>query len=403
MSPRYMKQLTGITALVLVALLLGACPSSTSKTPSSDESTQTGSSSPFTGRLTVEPAEITFNPSDLAAKVVAVVPDEDYTAETWSVATLSDWFTCTPTTGVGQQNITITPVTSELPETDANALVVIGGDGFNGMTSLIVKWTAAGAAEGQAPVEGQGPSVDPGEYAGEMRTFAGINFCWCPPGTFLMGSPSSETGRSENEGPQHQVTLSRGFWMSRTEITQAQWTAVMGSNPSYFTGDTSRPVERVSWNNICASGTGYLARLNASYPGYGFRLPTEAEWEYACRAGSTMRFHWGDDSALSLIGSYAWYSANGAGTTHSVASKVSNSWGLYDMSGNVWEWCSDWYAAYTSSAVTDPTGPTSGSSKVLRGGGYSYDYSRCRSAYRDINGVDAVYNYNGFRIVIPGS
>jgi formylglycine-generating enzyme required for sulfatase activity len=231
---------------------------------------------------------------------------------------------------------------------------------------------------------------------GTQATFAGIAFRWCPAGTFTMGSPTLEVGRNTDE-VEHQVTLTKGFWMSETEVTQAQWVAVMGSNPSYFTGDTSRPVEQVSWDDICTATTGYLAKLNAANPGNGFRLPTEAEWEYAYRAGTTQRFYWGDDPSYTLIGNYAWYSNNSSNTTHSVGTKTANAWGLKDMSGNVWEWCADWYGSYASGAVTDPTGLGTGSIRVVRGGGCYYN-DNCRAADRGSGDPGSTYVDIGLRL-----
>ena len=209
----------------------------------------------------------------------------------------------------------------------------------------------------------------------------GQTFKLIPAGTFAMGSPVSELGRGIDE-TQHQVTLTQPFYMQIAEVTQAEWEAVMGSNPSFFDSCPSCPVETVSWNDVQE----FIAKLNARGEGT-YSLPTEAQWEYAARAGSTSAFYNGaitvDDCSydpnLDVIG---WYCYNDGLQPKQVGKKTPNAWGLYDMSGNVWEWCSDWYADYSSTAVTDPTGPSSGSSRVLRGGGW-YDYAGfCRSAAR---------------------
>ena len=157
--------------------------------------------------------------------------------------------------------------------------------------------------------------------AGTLDTFAGIDFVYCPPGTFMMGRYPGEQDSNDWEGPQHEVTLTQGFWMSKYEVTQAQWKAVMGSNPSHFQSSSTdnRPVEQVSWNDIAATG-GFLEKLNAAYSAYNmytFRLPTEAEWEFACRAGTTTRYYWDDDPGYSEIWNYAlyWFSTVTAGTT----------------------------------------------------------------------------------------
>jgi formylglycine-generating enzyme required for sulfatase activity len=152
-----------------------------------------------------------------------------------------------------------------------------------------------------------------------------------------MGSPDSEQDRERDEGPQTLVTLTRGFWMGRYEVTQGEYLAVMESNPSYFTGDTNRPVENVSWNdatNYCAKLTVRERAAGRLPAGWEYRLPTEAQWEYACRAGSTNRFHYGDDPGYTELANYAWYTIN-TGSTQAVGGKLPNQWGLYDMHGNV--------------------------------------------------------------------
>lgn len=236
--------------------------------------------------------------------------------------------------------------------------------------------------ERSEPKVGDAPTPDPilvghGESkAGEERTFAGIGFVWCPAGTFMMGAPANEQDSDDPEKPQHQVTLTRGFWMSKYEVTQAQWRAVTDNSPSHFQGGKangantdSRPVENVSWDEITGA-RGFLARLNAANPGLGFRLPSEAEWEYASRAGTTTRFYWGDDPDYSQVGFYAWYYDNSDKQTHDVGTNRPNAWGLYDMSGNVWEWCQDWVGPYEAGAVSDPQGVKSGTYRVLRGGSW---------------------------------
>jgi formylglycine-generating enzyme required for sulfatase activity len=231
-----------------------------------------------------------------------------------------------------------------------------------------------------------------------------IRWAWIPPGTFTMGSPASEQHRYDNEGPQTQVTITRGFWMGRYEVTQGEYQAVMGSNPSSFSGEPKRPVEQVSWSdatNYCTKLTERERAAKTLPAGYVYRLPTEAEWEYACRAGTTTRFGYGDDPGYAQLGNYAWYGSNSEDTTHAVGLKQPNDWGLHDMRGNVWEWCLDWYGAYPGGSVTDPKGPGSGSHRVIRGGSCRHDGGYCRSAcrgsyapgYRD-------YYFLGFRAVL---
>ena len=221
---------------------------------------------------------------------------------------------------------------------------------------------------------------------------------WIPPGTFQMGSAESEAGRDADEGPLHEVTLTRGFYLGIHEVTQAQWKAVMGTNPSIFVqgeNPVERPVDSVSWEQCRL----FIARLNALGLGK-FRLPTEAEWEYACRAGTRTRFYWGDGVRLEEAHAYAWANSRSYATTHSVGGKRPNGWGLYDMSGNVWEWCGDWYGPYSADAQTDPTGPAQGREKVFRGGSW-YDFPiSLRSANRHRHAVDRGYTAIGLRLVM---
>lgn len=239
--------------------------------------------------------------------------------------------------------------------------------------------------------------ITEGTTVGEVREFTTLKipFCWCPPGQFKMGSDPNLVSHMLNEEP-YDVTLNKGFWLQRTELTQTQYEALMGVNPAFFPGASS-PVDSVSWNNA----TEYCRRLTSLPPesklGNVFRLPTEAEWEYACRAGSTTEFCYGDDPA-ELV-NYGWINANSQRTTHPVGEKQPNVWGLHDMHGNVAEWCQDWYGPYPTTPATDPQGQAEGEARVLRGGGWFYDSSRARSAFRDANGPSSKYVGLGFRLV----
>jgi len=197
------------------------------------------------------------------------------------------------------------------------------------------------------------------------------------------------------------VTITRDFWIGKYEVTQAEYAAVMGRNPSHFIGDSNRPVEKVSFldaSNYCARLT-QLERAARRLPAdYEYRLPTEAEWEYACRAGSTNLFHFGDDP--SVAEQYAWTAENCEATTHPVGLKQPNAWGLYDTHGNVWEWCLDWFEPYPAKDVTDPVGPATSKYKVFKGGGWNQDaeYARASSRFMmsPLNGIHFV----GFRVVL---
>ena len=231
----------------------------------------------------------------------------------------------------------------------------------------------------------------------------GMTFNLIPSGTFTMGSPEGEPGRYSDE-TQHQVTLTQSYYMQTTEVTQGQWQTVMGSNPSFYSSCGSDcPVESVSWNDAQT----FITALNALGEGT-YRLPTEAEWEYAARAGSTTAFANGpitvmDCSYDANLNAMGWYCYNSGNTTHPVAEKQANAWGLYDMHGNVCDWCSDWYGSYPAGSVVDPTGPSTGTGRVLRGGGWSNNAQRCRSASRGDLGPSYWYANVGFRLVLlPG-
>jgi formylglycine-generating enzyme required for sulfatase activity len=233
------------------------------------------------------------------------------------------------------------------------------------------------------------------------------NMVFIAPNVFTLGSPSNEVGRSPDEGPQTIVTLSRGFWISKFLVTQADYLAVIGSNPSGFPGDLSRPVESVTWldaTNYCAKLTQLDLAAGRIPPGSHYRLPTEAEWECAARAGTSTRFYYGDDPAATNLINHAWYGAIGGATTHPVGLKQPNAWGLYDMEGNVWEWCQDWYGAYPGGSETDPQGPASNPSgvKVIRGGAWESFDSDCRSARRSTEAVSPFISdfIIGFRVVL---
>jgi formylglycine-generating enzyme required for sulfatase activity len=231
--------------------------------------------------------------------------------------------------------------------------------------------------------------VAPGVHMEFMRIESGV---------FAMGSPETEQGRQMDEGPQHEVQISKPFYLGKYEVTQLQFEAVMGFNPAVFddyTDSDRHPVEFVTWQQARAFVQTLSDRL-----GGRFRLPTEAEWEYACRAGTQMPYYWGEDMAENGASDYAWANSRSMAQTHPVGEKLPNAWGLYDMSGNVWEWCSDWYGAYEDGRQVNPTGPDSGKDKVFRGGSW-YDFREAhRCANRHRHGVDQGYTAIGFRIVM---
>jgi formylglycine-generating enzyme required for sulfatase activity len=229
-----------------------------------------------------------------------------------------------------------------------------------------------------------------GTSAGEVRNLGGIEMVWCPPGEFLMGSPTSEADR-RNDETQHRVTLTTGFWMAKTETTQGQWVSVMGDNPSTFKG-MDLPVETVNWDDV----QGWLGKMNERHPlpaGWKWELPTEAQWEYACRAGTETAY-------AGVLTNMAWYADNSGLKPNPVGAKQANAWGLHDMHGTVFEWCRDWYGDYPSGVATNPTGATTGSLRVLRGGSWGSDAALCRSAYRFVVPPDSGLGIIGFRVAV---
>ena len=233
------------------------------------------------------------------------------------------------------------------------------------------------------------PVPSPGNSATYTDALAG-NFMLIEGGSFDMGCTSEQKNYKNDEKPVHRVTLNT-YYIGQYEVTQAQWRAVMGNNPSYNSGCNQCPVERVSWDDVQK----FLLRLNAR-TGQNYRLPTEAEWEFAARGGSKSQGH-------QYAGSYyivdvAWYSDNSGNKTNPVGQKQPNELGLYDMSGNAWEWCQDWFGDYSSSAQTNPIGPLTGSKRVFRGGSYNGFPEHCRVAYRGSTYPDMNPPNFGFRL-----
>ena len=245
--------------------------------------------------------------------------------------------------------------------------------------------------------------VKPVLTAGSRAQYGGMEFVYIPAGSFEMGSSESEwkealrncgSGCSEEwfsrEAPKHRVTIREGFYLGRYEVTQGEWERIMGSNPSNFKGNPKLPVEKVSWEDAQA----FIKKLNEREGREVYRLPREAEWEYACRAGTSGEY------AGNLDG-MGWYSGNAGGKTHAVGEKSPNGWGLYDMHGNVLEWCGDWYDSsyYQKSPSEDPRGPSEGSGRVIRGGSWDALAVFCRSALRDYCVPGYRFNFLGFRLL----
>lgn len=216
---------------------------------------------------------------------------------------------------------------------------------------------------------------------------------WIEPGKFMMGSPEDEEWRADNEGPQHEVEISRGFWMFDTPCTQGLWQTVMGDNPSRTKGE-NRPVETVSWDDVQA----FIEKLNGEVVGLGLELPTEAQWEYACRAGTTTARYSEDLDRI------AWHYENSGNEAHPVGEKEPNEWGLYDMLGNVWEWCADGMRRYSEVCEIDPVGPVeAGSRRVVRGGSFAFVVQRARAALHIVNSSGSRLRSKGFRCASSGN
>jgi sulfatase modifying factor 1 len=248
------------------------------------------------------------------------------------------------------------------------------------------------------------------------------NMLWVSPGTFVMGSPSNEVQRAASETP-HTVTLTRGFYVKKFLVTQAEYLSLMNTNPSYFNTnngfvqDLQRPVEQVSWanaTNYCAALTQQERVAGRIFADWSYRLPTEAEWEYACRAGTATPFYLGNDllsGAANFNGQFEYIggfgtSNNASGInlnrTVAVGGYAANGGGLHDMAGNVWEWCSDWFANFTTASAIDPQGPATGTARVFRGGAFNVPGRDCRSAARASTNPALGANTVGFRVVLSG-
>ena len=243
---------------------------------------------------------------------------------------------------------------------------------------------------------GEKPSPGNASRTAYIGNNVSLDLVWIQAGEFTMGSPKTEVGRDENE-VQHRVTISKGFWLGKTEVTQRQYETIMGDNPSNFkSSGPDAPVEQVSWSEameFCQKLTVKERSMGGLPGGYVYRLPTEAQWEYACRAG-TQGSHGGDLNAI------AWYSDNSAFKTYPVRQKQANDWGLYDMHGNVWEWCYDWSGAYSLNNVIDPVGPNTGSGRINRGGSFGFNARLCRSAGRYWNWPYLRSSDLGFRVAL---
>jgi formylglycine-generating enzyme required for sulfatase activity len=237
----------------------------------------------------------------------------------------------------------------------------------------------------------------------EITNSIGIKLMLIPKGTFMMGSPEREKGRWEQE-TQHEVTISRDYYLGVYEVTQAQYEKVMGKNPSHFQGamvgneNADLPVENVSWDDAVEFCKKLSDLPDEKKAGRVYRLPTEAEWEYACRAGSKTAYSFDDEEGL--LPEYGWFNRNSSDRTHTVGLLEPNAWGLYDMHGNVWEWCSDWYGEYPKGAVSDWTGPKVGSDRVSRGGGWGSGAALCQSALRNRVNPSNRSNFLGFRLAL---
>jgi len=264
-----------------------------------------------------------------------------------------------------------------------------------------IAFTGSGCTE-EAPsamdLASRPPLSSPGTLSHEIALDLGnqvsLKMVLVPAGEFLMGDPKRLVGGPPSV-PQHMVRISRPFYMGVYEITQEQYERLIGRNPSYLKG-TERPVEQVTWFDAMS----FCKKLSEA-TGQRIRLPTEAEWEYACRAGSTTLFHYGDDQKPNLrLGDYAWYEENSGHKAHRVGQKKPNGFGLYDVYGNVEEWCADWYALYQEGELTDPSGPTSGQTRILRGGNCGHPWDSCRSARRNNNVPHYSSDYVGFRVVL---
>ena len=240
----------------------------------------------------------------------------------------------------------------------------------------------------------------------EITNSIGMKLVLIPKGTFQMGSPETEKGRHYNE-TQHEVTISKDYYLGVHEVTQAQYEKGIGKNPSGFQGaivgneNADFPVENVSWHDAVEFCKKLSELPEEKAAGHVYRLPTEAQWEYACRAGSKTAYSSGESSES--LGDYAWFYENRNRRTHPVGKKKANAWGLYDMHGNVWEWCSDWHEEYPKGAVSDPIGPKEGGDRVYRGGFWGNEAAYCRSANR-LSFSPSIYTpYGGFRVALSPS
>ena len=279
------------------------------------------------------------------------------------------------------------------------------------VTFALVIMVAVGslaAATAAEPKDVDKAKNSPKELTVDLGKGVKLEMVLIPAGEFLMGSPDSDKDADSDEKPQHRVRITKPFYLGKYLVTQEQWEAVMGNNPSDFKGPKN-PVEQVSWED-CRR---FLRKLNAKSGSAGgkFVLPTEAQWEYACRAGSTTRYYFGDDRGQ--LGKYAWYTELAIGRdgmahvlkdfrkgTHPVGEKKPNAFGLYDMHGNVWEWCQDWFddRYYAKSPLDDPIGPATGSLRMYRGGGWGNDLWYCRSACRGGGDPKFRQGNQGFRV-----
>ncbi|MDR2668611.1 MAG: formylglycine-generating enzyme family protein [Desulfovibrio sp.] len=226
----------------------------------------------------------------------------------------------------------------------------------------------------------------------------GMEFVLIPAGSFMMGTdktPDSDDDVDVGETPRHHVTVSKPFYLGKYVVTQEQWTAVMGNNPSEFKS-RNNPVEQVSWLDAQV----FIKRLNAAEGHNRYRLPTEAEWEYAARAGTTSKYPFGDDP--DSLGLYTWYDGNSGKHAQPVGMLQPNAWGLYDMYGNVEEWVQDWYSEnyYSNSPPSDPRGPSSGIGRVVRGGGWCFPALYNTATYRNANRPSARFGFTGFRVAL---